>query len=290
MTKKIGMKIPKPGRLELEPELRMGHRLVAIDQRHQRARRKRAEDRLEPDLVGKRGKPDQQHKRRSHPDLRGRVLQPREHPRQLIERSKPAIARPTSTTTAPNKPSRISVPAVLLDPLPEKNSDSRMIAPKSAIEAAAITSWPKLEEMLPESLSTGTITPSEVATSTIATNSGDLTKPPACRPRPTTIAITNETTKPSAVSFRILSAQALQVDLEPRQKQQKRQAHECQDRNREIRRHPAKPRRADDDPEHDLEHDRGEPEAGEEAERQRGEQTDGDDDEQIGEVDSGHGR
>ena len=57
--------------------------------------------------------------------------------------------------------------------------------------------------MLPESLSTGTITPSEVATSTIATNSGDLTKPPACRARPNTIAITNETTKPSAVSFRI---------------------------------------------------------------------------------------
>jgi hypothetical protein len=37
-------------------------------------------------------------------------------------------------------PSRISVPAVLVEPLPEKNSDSRMIAPNSAIEAAAITS------------------------------------------------------------------------------------------------------------------------------------------------------
>jgi hypothetical protein len=67
---------------------------------------------------------------------------------------------------------------VLFDPLPEKNSDSRMIAPKSAIEAAAITSWPKLELMLPESFKPGTITPSEVATSTMATNSGDLTNPP----------------------------------------------------------------------------------------------------------------
>lgn len=39
--------------------------------------------------------------------------------------------------------------------------------------------------------------------STIATNSGDLTKPPACRLKPTTIAITNDTPNPSAVSLRI---------------------------------------------------------------------------------------
>lgn len=76
-------------------------------------------------------------------------------------------------------PSRISLPAVLVELLPEKNSESRMIEPKSAIEAAAMTSSPRLESMLPESFSTGKTTPSEVATSTIATNSGDFTKPPA---------------------------------------------------------------------------------------------------------------
>jgi hypothetical protein len=55
-------------------------------------------------------------------------------------------------------PSRISLPAVLVELLPEKNSESRIIEPKSAIEAAAMTSSPRLESMLPESFSTGKTT------------------------------------------------------------------------------------------------------------------------------------
>ena len=39
-------------------------------------------------------------------------------------------------SVAPNR----DAPAVLVEPLPEKNNESRMIAPKSAIEAAAIRS------------------------------------------------------------------------------------------------------------------------------------------------------
>ena len=35
-------------------------------------------------------------------------------------------------------PSRISLPAVSVDPLPEKNREGKMIDPKSTIEAAAI--------------------------------------------------------------------------------------------------------------------------------------------------------
>ena len=150
---------------------------------------------------------------------------------RLIECSTPAIARPTSATTSPKTASRISVPAVLVDPLPEKNTESRMIAPKSAIDAAAITSWPKFELMLPESFSTGTITPSEVATSTIATNSGDFTKPPACKPIPSTIAITNDTREPERSKLQNPAAQALNVDLEAGEKQQESQPHERQDRH-----------------------------------------------------------
>jgi hypothetical protein len=57
-----------------------------------------------------------------------------------MDRSAPAIATPTSATTSPNTPARISVAAVLLAPLPEKNSDRRMIAPNSATDADASTS------------------------------------------------------------------------------------------------------------------------------------------------------
>ena len=45
----------------------------------------------------------------------------------------------------------------------EKNSDSRITAPKSAIDEAATTSWPNVDEISPASFSTGTSTPSEVA-------------------------------------------------------------------------------------------------------------------------------
>src|SRR5215472_848888 len=57
--------------------------------------------------------------------------------------------------------------------------------------------------MLCESFSTGKTTPSEVATSTIATNSGDFTKPPARRLIPIRIATTNDTANPSAVTVTI---------------------------------------------------------------------------------------
>ncbi len=81
------------------------------------------------------------------------------------------------------------MPAVPVACRPEKNSVNRMIAPKSAIEAAAITSCPKLELTLPESFSTGTITPSEVEARTIAMNSGESTSPPAWNASPATTPI-----------------------------------------------------------------------------------------------------
>ena len=86
--------------------------------------------------------------------------------------------------------------------------------------------------MLPESFSTGTITPSEVATRTIATNSGDLTKPPAFRPSPRTIAIANDMREPDRGQLQDPAAQALDIDLEAGEKQQKRQPDEGQDRDR----------------------------------------------------------
>ena len=61
----------------------------------------------------------------------------------------------------------------------EKNSESRMMAPKSAIDDAAITSWPKPVEISPVSFSSGTSTPSEVAVRMIATSSGVSPSPAA---------------------------------------------------------------------------------------------------------------
>ena len=54
-----------------------------------------------------------------------------------------------------------------------------MIAPKSAIVPAATTSWPNGVAISPASLSTGMITPSDVAERITATSSGVCTSPPA---------------------------------------------------------------------------------------------------------------
>ncbi len=77
-----------------------------------------------------------------------------------------------------------------------------MIAPKSAIDAAATISWPKVDEISPASFSTGTITPSDVAHRTIATRRGVSTSPVARSPSDTSTAIANETANPIAVMRR----------------------------------------------------------------------------------------
>ena len=68
-----------------------------------------------------------------------------------------------------------------------------MIAPKSAIDPAASTSWPNRVESWSASLSTGMITPSEVAQRTIAISSGVWTKPAPLSPSATTTASAKET-------------------------------------------------------------------------------------------------
>ena len=87
------------------------------------------------------------------------------------ECSTPAMSSATSTATTNSPPSRMTFDAVEPDSR-EKKSESRITVAKSAIVPAAMTSWPKVEPISSASLSTGTSTPSEVADSTMATNSG----------------------------------------------------------------------------------------------------------------------
>ena len=166
------------------------------------------------------------------------------------------MTTPMTTTKAPKMPSRMSLPAVSVEPLPEKNSESRMIAPKSAIEAAAITSCPKSDEMFPESLSTGTITPSDVETRTIAMKRGDLMKPPASKREPDDDPDRKRDRRRRAPLRASPAPQTLDVDLQAGQEEQEGQTDQGEDLDREINLHPAKPGRADDDAEHDLEDDR----------------------------------
>ena len=80
----------------------------------------------------------------------------------------------------------------------EKKSESRITVAKSAIVPLAMMSCPKVEPLSPASLRTGTSTPSDVADSTIATNSGCVDEAARLRAAgPTTIAIPSETTKPT---------------------------------------------------------------------------------------------
>ena len=75
-----------------------------------------------------------------------------------------------------------------------------MIAPKSAIVAAPMISWPNVVETSPASFSTGMRTPREVAQRMIATSRGVSTMPTAPRPMPATSASANDSANPAAVS------------------------------------------------------------------------------------------
>ena len=162
----------------------MGHRLVAVDQGEKYAGGKRAEDRFETHAVGQRRKTDQQHERRSDSDLCRRVLKPLEHApetHRALEAGDREADQEHDHAEHPEKDQRSGRAGRALPREEQRQQDDD---PNSATDAAAITSWPKLLVILPESLSTGKITPSEVATSTIATNSGDSTNPPALSPSP----------------------------------------------------------------------------------------------------------
>ena len=56
----------------------MSHLLIAVDQRQHGPGGERAEDGLQPDVLGERHEPDQEHESAPHADLGGRVLQPDE--------------------------------------------------------------------------------------------------------------------------------------------------------------------------------------------------------------------
>ena len=103
-------------------------------ERDDRAGDERAEDHLEPELLGDRREADEQDERRADADLRGRVLQPQQvgadADRALGAADDEEDDDRASANSAPSSSSVEPVP-----PSPEKKIVSRMIAPKSAIEA-----------------------------------------------------------------------------------------------------------------------------------------------------------
>ena len=75
VTKKTGMKTPKPTAASFCRNSGMGHRLGRVEVVEDRAGGERAQDQLEPELLGERDHPDQQHERAADPDLGAGVLQ-----------------------------------------------------------------------------------------------------------------------------------------------------------------------------------------------------------------------
>ena len=103
----------------------------------------------------------------------------------------------TSTATRASPPRSSNIGPIPADSA-EKNSDSRITAPKSAIDAAATTSWPASPSIASASLRTGTTSPSDVAHSVIATSSGAVVSPVAAMATPRPIAIANDSAKPAS--------------------------------------------------------------------------------------------
>ena len=158
-----------------------------------------------------------------------------------------------------------------------------MIAPKSAIDAAATISWPNVDEISPASLSTGTSTPSEVAQRMIATSSGVSTSPPAVEPERDDERDREREREAERGQPQHAPAQPLELDLEAGEEQHEREPEEREHLDRLVDLDPAEHRRADDDPGDDLEHDRRQPHAREEAEQERRRERDGETIEEVAE-------
>ena len=94
---------PEAGGLELAPEVGVGHRAVAVDERDDRAGDERAEDDLEPQLGGQRHEPDEQDEGGADADLRGGVLQAAQdlaQPPRVLDAARSAARRARRPRTA----------------------------------------------------------------------------------------------------------------------------------------------------------------------------------------------
>ncbi len=114
-----------------------------------------------------------------------------------FERPAPATVIPPTAARTTNPPRSTSLAAVLVASR-EKNSDSRTTVAKSATDEAAIVSWPSGDAASPASFKTGTMSPSDVAESVIATSSGRCTIPMPSRAALKRSASPNETTNPTS--------------------------------------------------------------------------------------------
>ena len=134
-----------------------------------------------------------------------------------------------------------------VDPCPEKNSGSRMIAPKSAIDAAAITSWPKSDPISSESLSTG----HDHAERRRNEDDGDEQRRADEAARVQRQADDDSERErqhePERGQLQHAAAQTLNVDLEPGEEEQEREPDQREDLDREVHRDPAQAGGSDDD-------------------------------------------
>ncbi len=197
-----------------------------------------------------------------------------------IECSARATVIATTTIASTNIPIRIS-----LVPVPvasrENSSVSSNTEAKSAIDAAAITSWPKRDLASPASWSTGTITPSEVEARMTAISSGESTIPAAYRAKAAPSASASEIANPSRGLAQQAALERRQVDLEPGEEEQEGEAQQGEHLDRLVDLDPSEHRRPEHDPEHDLQHHRGQPQLRRQAEHERRREPGDDDDQQV---------
>src|SRR6266496_2158911 len=117
-------------------------------------------------------------------------------PIDMFSRDSPSATAATSSTSPPTSTSLTAMPL----PLSEKKNDSSRIAPKSATDAAATTSWPRSRSSWPASFRIGTTRPSEVADSATASRNGLRTYPAAWKASPAITPIPTLIRKPVPAS------------------------------------------------------------------------------------------
>ena len=268
VTKKTGMKKPKP----IASSLRRKSGCVITSSRStsESIAPARNAPRMtsRPSASASAANADEQHERAADADLRGRVLQAQEVGADARASARRRAA--TTSTTAASANSAPSSSSVDADPAlageEQRQQDDRA---EVGDRRGGDDQLPeRASEISPASLSTGTSTPSDVAHRMIATSSGVSTSPPACERRARRRrAIANESDEAEPRRAAATGRAAASKSISRPARKSRNASPISATPRRLVDLDQAEHRRADDDPRDDLQHDRRQPYAREEAEQ-----------------------
>ncbi|MDP1849532.1 MAG: hypothetical protein Q8K79_17230 [Solirubrobacteraceae bacterium] len=267
----------------------MGHVAVTVDERQHGARRERPQDDLETEVLGQRREGDEHDDRAAHADLRGRVL---EAVQVLCDAARALglrddeIQRHAHRRQRADQQQRRGRATALAGEQQRQQDDRAEVGDRPARDDVAAQRRGDLAGILEHR--------DDHAQRRRREDDRDEQRRLHESPGLERVAERDgdrERRKPrERRELEHAAAQLLELDLQAGEEQQEDQADERDDGDRRVDLDPAEHRRADDDPQDDLQHDGRQPQTRQQSERERHGEGHRHDDQQAGEARRVHAR